>query len=81
MIFFLAMLALDIVKKYHIKMAVLKSGSPSCGNVIYDGNFTGKKVAGLGIVAYSLENYGVKVFNELQLEQAARYFKSLLTNA
>lgn len=41
--------AMELVRQHGIGVAVLKSGSPSCGNrLTYDGTFSGVKVAGKG---------------------------------
>ncbi|HKS14893.1 MAG TPA: DUF523 domain-containing protein [Pseudomonas sp.] len=63
--------ALALVRRHGIRVAVLKSGSPSCGNLLtYDGSFSGTKVPGEGVTAALLRREGVKVFSELQLVQA-----------
>lgn len=73
-----ANIALELVKKYSIKIAILKKNSPSCGNdQIYDGTFTRNKIAGLGVVASLLIQNNVKVFNESQLQEAKKYLESL----
>ncbi|QVM91177.1 DUF523 domain-containing protein [Pseudomonas entomophila] len=65
--------ALALVRRHGIAVAVLKSGSPSCGNrLTYDGSFTGVKVAGEGVTTALLRREGVQVFSELELEQAAQ---------
>jgi len=66
-----AQLALDLVRRHGIRVAVLKSGSPSCGNrLTYDGTFSGVKVAGEGVTTALLRRAGVQVFSELELAQA-----------
>ncbi|AIN60813.1 DUF523 domain-containing protein [Pseudomonas soli] len=68
-----ARLALELVRRHGIRVAVLKSGSPSCGNLqIYDGSFSGVKVAGEGVTTALLRREGVQVFSELELEDAQR---------
>ncbi|MNE44545.1 hypothetical protein D3C80_1387770 [compost metagenome] len=68
-----AQLALELVRRHGIRVAVLKSGSPSCGNrLTYDGTFSGVKVAGEGVTTALLRRAGVQVFSELELEQAQR---------
>ncbi|WP_460419456.1 2-thiouracil desulfurase family protein [Pseudomonas sp. microsymbiont 2] len=68
-----ARLALELVRRHGIRVAVLKSGSPSCGNrLVYDGSFTGVKVTGEGVTAALLRREGVLVFSELELEEAQR---------
>lgn len=64
-------IALDLIKKYDIKVAILKSNSPSCGNkTIYDGTFSKNLVEGVGVTVSLLQKHGVLVFNEHQLEEA-----------
>ncbi len=66
-----ANIALDLVKKYDIKVAIMKAKSPSCGNeMIYDGTFSKTLKKGKGATVDLLEKEGVKVFNENQLEEA-----------
>ena len=57
--------ALYIAKQVGADAAVLKANSPSCGkDVIYDGSFTGRKIAGSGIAAQLLSAAGIPVFTE-----------------
>ncbi|MNF07884.1 hypothetical protein D3C80_2081630 [compost metagenome] len=64
-------MALALVRKHGIRIAVLKAGSPSCGNQLtYDGTFSGTKVAGEGVTTALLRREGVLVFSELELEAA-----------
>ena len=59
-------------------MAVLTDGSPSCGTTyIYDGSFDGGTVAGMGVTAQLLEDQGLRVFSEDQIDEADCYFSSL----
>lgn len=52
-------------------MAVLKQGSPSCGSgYIYDGTFTGKRMAERGVIVALLESAGISVFSEEQFVAA-----------
>lgn len=68
-----ARLALELVRRHGIRVAVLKSGSPSCGNrLVYDGTFSDTKVSGEGVTSALLRREGVLVFSELELEDAAR---------
>ena len=56
---------LKIAKENNIKIAILKSNSPSCGSgMIYDGTFTHNLVNGDGITAKLLKENGIMVFNE-----------------
>lgn len=60
-----ASLTLQLVSNFHIKIAILKDGSPSCGSTnIYDGTFTGKKIEGMGVTARALKEAGVRVYSE-----------------
>lgn len=60
-------------------LAILKKDSPSCGNTsVYDGSFSGKIVSGAGVTAQLLKDNGVRVFNELELNEADIYIRSLL---
>jgi uncharacterized protein YbbK (DUF523 family) len=61
-----------------IRVAILKANSPSCGTrIIYDGTFSGAKVAGDGVTAALLRANGVTLFDENQLDEAAEYVASL----
>ena len=64
--------ALALVREHDIRLALLKARSPSCGNLEnYDGSFSGVRVPGEGVTAALLKRAGVKVFNEMQLDEAA----------
>ncbi|EKT4467192.1 DUF523 domain-containing protein [Pseudomonas putida] len=70
--------ALALVRQHGIRVAVLKSGSPSCGNrLTYDGTFSGVKVAGEGVTTALLRREGVQVFSELELDAAQRALADL----
>ena len=48
-------------------LVVLKENSPSCGSsTIYNGEFTGKKIMGLGVTSALLKRNGLKVISEEQ---------------
>lgn len=56
--------------------AVLTDGSPSCGSTyIYDGSFGGGVIEGSGVVAQLLNDNGIRVFSEEQLEEADEYIR------
>ena len=58
-------LALDLARETGCRYAVLTDGSPSCGsNFIYDGSFSGTRVAGQGTTTALLEENGICVFSE-----------------
>ena len=62
--------AIKLVKKYNIKKALLKEGSPSCGSkYIYDGTFSGKKIEGYGITTKALKELGLDIYNENEIEK------------
>lgn len=66
--------ALALCEKHQIQLAILKSRSPSCGNEqCYDGGFNRRLVEGQGVTAALLQQHGIRVFSELQLEEAARW--------
>ncbi len=70
--------ALALVRQHGIRVAVLKAGSPSCGNrLTYDGSFSGLKVPGEGVTTALLRREGVLVFSELELEQAQQALAGL----
>lgn len=57
----------------NIRFAILKQGSPSCGSsAVYDGSFSGTKIAGMGIAASMLSSMGVLVFDENDIDSLAK---------
>lgn len=73
-----AKVALGLVEKHSIKIAILKKNSPSCGNQqVYDGTFSKNKMDGYGVTASLLMQNGVKVFNEDQLLEAKQFLEKL----
>jgi uncharacterized protein YbbK (DUF523 family) len=72
-----ARMAVQVARELGIRVAVLKSRSPSCGTgQVYDGTFSGRLVAGDGITAAALRAEGVQVFDETQLEEAEAALRS-----
>jgi len=62
-------MALDLCKEYHIRIAILADGSPSCGSTrIYNGKFSREKIQGIGVTTARLQQHGVQVFNPGCLE-------------
>jgi uncharacterized protein YbbK (DUF523 family) len=54
--------------------ALLKERSPSCGNCrIFDGSFSGTTRDGAGVTAARLQQNGIPVFNEEQLESLEKF--------
>ena len=69
--------ALDLCKEENIKVALLKSKSPSCGNnEIYDGTFSKTLVNSQGLTAKLLKENGIEVFNEKELKELNKFIKS-----
>lgn len=59
-----ALKALEIALAENIDVAILQSRSPSCGvNEIYDGTFSGTRIAGSGIFASLLKEHGIEVID------------------
>ena len=57
--------AVRIAEAVGATRAVLKARSPSCGcREIYDGTFTGTRVAGEGVTAAALRSAGLEVISE-----------------
>lgn len=73
-----AELALAAARSQHVRLAILKDGSPSCGSSwIYDGAFSGIRRAGPGVTTALLERNGIRVFSERHLDEADRYLRAL----
>lgn len=61
---------LMLAKANGIKIAILKSRSPSCGyEYIYDGTFSGKLIRGSGFTTEALIKNEIEVFTENDLEK------------
>lgn len=61
--------ALKILQKFNIDVVLLKAKSPSCGkNKIYDGTFQHRLIDGDGITVKVLQENGIIVYNEDDLE-------------
>jgi len=66
--------ALEIARTENVTLAILKDGSPSCGSIrIYDGSFSGISLSGQGVTTAILEKYGIRVFGEQHIAEAAAY--------
>lgn len=64
--------ALALCQQHHIKYALLKARSPSCGNEeVYNGEFSGEVKPGAGVTATLLKTNGIRVFNETQIDELA----------
>jgi uncharacterized protein YbbK (DUF523 family) len=56
--------AMEMIRKEDIQCAILQSRSPTCGvNQIYDGSFSGKLIAGSGILAQELKRAGYRIID------------------
>jgi len=76
-----AKLTLEQAQKHQVKMAIMKANSPSCSNYqIYDGSFEGTLILGMGITAELLTKNRIRVFNELQLDEAQHYYQQIYTD-
>lgn len=63
--------ALNLAKKHNIRIAILKSRSPSCGSdVIYDGTFTRSLIPGFGVTAALLQQENIFIFDEYHIDEA-----------
>jgi uncharacterized protein YbbK (DUF523 family) len=72
--------ALEAARVQGIRLAVLKDGSPSCGSTFtYDGSFTGRQVANAGVTAALLQEHGICVFSDTQIDAADEYLRNLQT--
>ncbi len=73
-----AKIALENISQNSIKMAIMKSKSPSCGrDLIYDGSFTKTLTQGDGITIKFLKQQRIKIFTEEELEDAYEFWKNL----
>ena len=64
---------LRLAKLYNVKMAVLKTKSPSCGvKTVYDGSFSGVLIPGMGYTAYLLNKNNMKVIDEADFCEAEK---------
>ena len=63
--------SLALAQNHHIRVAILKAKSPSCGsNVIYDGTFSRKLIPGMGVTATLLNQHDILVFDEDHIDEA-----------
>lgn len=69
-----AELTVELAQKMGCVAALMKSGSPSCGNHSVEGrSFSGKVTTGAGVAAQELVHKGIPVFNEQQIDQLEAY--------
>jgi uncharacterized protein YbbK (DUF523 family) len=70
--------ALAEAQRHDVRMAILKSGSPSCGSGwVYDGTFSSTRRTGDGVTAARLIAAGIAVFTEQEIDAAATHLKTL----
>ncbi len=70
--------ALEAAQSNNVKVAILKSKSPSCGSsFIYDGTSSSVQKVGQGVTTALFERNGIKVFSDLEIEKAAEFLKNL----
>jgi len=70
--------ALALARQCHIRMAILKENSPSCGSsAIHDGTFSARRVPGQGVTAALLVRAGIAIFSEAQLDAAEAWLERL----
>ena len=63
--------SLALAQNHHIRVAILKAKSPSCGsNVIYDGTFSRKLIPSMGVTATLLNQHDILVFDEDHIDEA-----------
>ena len=63
---------LRLARESGAEYAVLKARSPSCGRkMIYDGSFSSRLIEGQGVTAALLEQSGIQVYNENDIEKVA----------
>lgn len=61
--------ALDLAKRYGVRLAICKEKSPTCAStVIYDGTFSGRLIPGMGLTVAGLRSVGVGVISDQQLD-------------
>ena len=71
-----AQLALAACKTNQINIAILAESSPSCGSkTIYDGQFNGSKISGVGVTTALLRENGIQVFNQHEISLAEDYIE------
>jgi uncharacterized protein YbbK (DUF523 family) len=59
---------LNLIKRFHIKYALLKEKSPSCGSHwIYDGTFNKNRIPGAGVTTALLAKNNVRIFSENEI--------------
>ena len=61
---------INMAKRNHIRLALLKQRSPACATrCLHDGHFNGTLIEGLGVLALALQKEGIQTFDETQLDE------------
>lgn len=72
-----ASIALALCEKFNIEVAILAESSPSCGSsFIYDGSFTGNRIAGEGVTAALLRQHGIQVFSQHEIADVCQLIEA-----
>ncbi|WP_136069091.1 2-thiouracil desulfurase family protein [Modicisalibacter radicis] len=68
-----AEMALALCRRHAIRVAVLAEKSPSCGSrEIYAGDFSGRRLPGMGVTTALLTAQGIAVFSQHEIAAAQR---------
>lgn len=71
-----AKVTLELALDMGVQYALLKEKSPSCGkDKIYDGTFSGKLIEGSGVTAKLLQEHGIIVFSEDEIDELLESLK------
>ena len=66
--------ALVLCRQHDINTALLTESSPSCGSSqIYDGSFTRQSINASGVTTALLQQHGIMVFNQFQIDEALNH--------
>lgn len=65
---------LSIAQQHQVAAALLASRSPSCGSQqIYNGNFDGTLIEGVGVTAALLEQHGIRCFSPERMQELIEF--------
>jgi len=69
---------LELAQQRGCVVALMKAGSPSCGNsAVPGGSFSGLSVGGAGVAAQELIHKGIPVFNEHQINELEAFLAQI----
>ncbi len=75
-----ARITLQVALDNDCSVAILTENSPSCGaSLIYDGSFSGRRRAGVGVTTALLERHGLKVYASQDFHLRAKELSHDLT--